>query len=113
MEIFRSDMKMNIVSVYLKSVSFKVFDDQAETLQDHKAAKPNIDVELKTAARKISKENYEIVLHANITAEQNRKPAFQIKVKQAGIFEFNYSDKDAAHLAIYACLLYTSDAADE
>ena len=103
MEIFRPDMKMNILSIYLKGVSFEVFTNPADGASGgKKRCKPNIDVELKTAARKLAKENYEIVLHAKITAEQDQRPAFQIHVKQAGVFEFSNLDDAAVQPGIYA-----------
>lgn len=103
MEIFRPDMKMNIVGIYLKGVDFRVFDSPMDgTMKNEKDYKPSIDVELKTVARKLGEKSYEIVLHAKITAEQNQRPSFEIKVKQAGLFEFKYHEDDSIQPAIYA-----------
>lgn len=81
-----AEQQFVIQKIFLKDVSFEspnapaVFSDDAGTWQ------PEINVQINSANQSVGQDLYEVVLTITVTAKQNKKTAFLVEVKQAGLF---------------------------
>lgn len=69
--------------IYVKDVSFEAPGAPEVFLQ---GGQPKVNVQLGNQARKLSENDYEVVVEITVTAEVNEKPAYIVEVKQAGVF---------------------------
>ncbi len=81
-----AEQQFVIQKIFLKDVSFEspnapaVFSDDSGTWQ------PEINVQINSANQNVGQDLYEVVLTITVTAKQNKKTAFLVEVKQAGLF---------------------------
>lgn len=80
-----------IQRIYTKDLSFEA-PSTPEIFQIEWA--PQVDLNLHTDSKKISDDNYEIVLQITVTVKLKDKTAFLVEVKQAGIFTVKGFDKE-------------------
>ncbi len=69
--------------IYIKDLSFEAPQGHAAF---QKQWRPQVQLDLNTATKKLDDKNYEVVLTLTITAKQEDEPAFLVEVQQAGIF---------------------------
>ncbi len=72
-----------IQRIYIKDLSFESPQSPAIFRGEWK---PEVKFELNTANQALDDENHEVVLSVTVTAEVDKKVAFIVEVKQAGIF---------------------------
>ncbi len=72
-----------IQRVYVKDISF-----EAPNLPElfNTEYKPKIKMEMNSKSRKVSDDNYEVVLNVSVKADQDEKTVYLVEVQQAGIF---------------------------
>jgi preprotein translocase subunit SecB len=75
-----------IQRLYIKDLSF---ESPAAPEVFRNDWKPEVKFELNTTHVKLDEKNFEVVLHVTVTAEVNKKAAFIVDVKQAGIFSLH------------------------
>lgn len=73
-----------IQKIYLKDVSFE--SPNAPAVFADGEWKPEVNIQLNSSHQGIGQDVYEVVLNITITAKQNKKTAFLVEVKQAGLF---------------------------
>ena len=76
---------VKILSQYIKDLSFEV--PQAPQVFFSPINKPNIALNINIDAKKISDENYEILLKINAEATQEEKKIFICEVEYGGLFQ--------------------------
>jgi preprotein translocase subunit SecB len=69
--------------IYVKDLSFEAPQGHAAF---QKQWRPQVQMDLNTATKKLDEKNYEVVLTLTITAKQEDETAFLVEVQQAGIF---------------------------
>ena len=72
-----------IIRIYLKDVSFETPNSPEVFTQEFK---PEINLQLNTAVKRIEEGLHEVVLNITVTAKQGEKTGFLVEVQQAGIF---------------------------
>ena len=75
-----------IQKIFLKDVSFESPNAPAMFSENSGAWQPEVNVQINSANQSIGKDLYEVVLTLTVTAKQNKKTAFLVEVKQAGLF---------------------------
>lgn len=77
-----------IQKIYLKDVSFESPNAPSVFSNDGDASnwKPEINVQINSGNQSVGQGIYEVVLTITVTAKQNKKTAFLVEVKQAGLF---------------------------
>ena len=89
------DTRFGIQKIYLKDCSFetpnspRIFSKEWE---------PEVSLELRNTAKKLSQDMHEVVLSLTVTAKLAEKTAYLVEVQQAGIFliqGFNEADLNA------------------
>ena len=81
-----------IQKIYLKDVSLE--SPNAPTVFTDGEWKPEINVQLNSSHQVMGEDLYEVVLTITITAKQNKKTAFLVEVKQAGLFTLSGFPKE-------------------
>ncbi len=87
-----AQQSLQIVKVYLKDVSFEAPETPGAFRGEWR---PEVNVELGSAARRIDDSSYEVALTSTVTAKNGEVTAYVCEVKQAGIFRitgFNEGD---------------------
>ncbi len=82
-----------IQKIYLKDASLE--SPNSPNVFNEGDWKPEINVQLNSANTVVSDGVYEVVLSITITAKHDKKTAFLIEVKQAGIFTINGFQEEA------------------
>lgn len=75
-----------IQKIFLKDVSFESPNAPAVFSDDTGTWKPEINIQINSANQSVGQDLYEVVLTITVTAKQNKKTAFLVEVKQAGLF---------------------------
>lgn len=83
-----TEQQFVIQKIYLKDVSFESPNAPAVFSSDGNENnwKPEINVQINSGNQSVGQDIYEIVLTITVTAKQNKKTAFLVEVKQAGLF---------------------------
>ena len=81
-----------IQKIYLKDVSFE--SPNAPSVFADGEWKPEVNVQLNSSHQGVGQDVYEVVLNITITAKQNKKTAFLVEVKQAGLFTLSGFPKE-------------------
>ena len=79
-----AEQQFAIQKIYLKDVSFE--SPNAPAVFADGEWKPEVNVQLNSSNQVVAQDVYEVVLNITITAKQNKKTAFLVEVKQAGLF---------------------------
>ncbi|MGI9301354.1 MAG: protein-export chaperone SecB [Gammaproteobacteria bacterium] len=77
--------QLEIQKIYLKDVSFEAPNSPGTFSQQWK---PETNVQISTAAQQIQEGVHEVVLSITVTTKCEKKTAFLVEVKQAGVFAF-------------------------
>lgn len=75
--------EFSILRIYLKDVSFETPNSPEVFTQEFK---PEINLQLNTAVKRIEEDLHEVVLNITVTAKQGEKTGFLVEVQQAGLF---------------------------
>jgi preprotein translocase subunit SecB len=75
---------LRLVRIYLKDASF---ESPATPGSFKLTTEPTIDLNIRTAARQISAESYEVTLVGSVTARVEGETLFVCEVQQAGMFQ--------------------------
>jgi preprotein translocase subunit SecB len=81
-----AEQQFVIQKIFLKDVSFESPNAPAVFGDDNGAWQPEINVQINSANKSVGQDLYEVVLTITATAKQNKKTAFLVEVKQAGLF---------------------------
>lgn len=81
-----AEQQFVIQKIFLKDVSFESPNAPAVFSDDSGAWQPEINVQINSANQSVGQDLYEVVLTITVTAKQNKKTAFLVEVKQAGLF---------------------------
>jgi len=81
-----AEQQFVIQKIFLKDVSFESPNAPAMFSDDTGAWQPEINVQINSANQSVGQDLYEVVLTITATAKQNKKTAFLVEVKQAGLF---------------------------
>ena len=75
--------EFSILRIYLKDVSLETPNSPEVFTQEFK---PEINLQLNTAVKRIEEDLHEVVLNVTVTAKQGEKTGFLVEVQQAGLF---------------------------
>ncbi len=82
--------EFSILRIYLKDVSLETPSSPEVFTQEFK---PEINLQLNTAIKRIEEDLHEVVLNITVTAKQGEKTGFLVEVQQAGIFSLKGFDE--------------------
>lgn len=87
-----SEPRFAVQKIYVKDVSYESpHAPDVFTVE----WKPNVDLQMQNSARKISGENYEIVVSVTVTVTVGEQTAFLVEIVQAGIFHIGGFDDES------------------
>lgn len=75
--------RLAVQKIYIKDLSFESPNSPAIFMQ---SGKPDIDIQMHTAAKTVDKEVHEVVLTITVSAKSEDKTLFLVEIQQAGIF---------------------------
>jgi len=81
----------NIAKIYIKDVSFET--PNSPQIFQGGDWRPDVNVELSTAAKPIADKTFEVVLTITVTTKLEQKTAYLCEVEQAGIFQLDGFDE--------------------
>lgn len=91
-----AEQQFALQKIYLKDTSFETPNSPHIFTEEWK---PEINVELQTAAKGLSDEVAEVVLSVTVTAKIGDKTAFLVEVHQAGVFTMvGFNGDELAHM---------------
>lgn len=91
--------QFGVQRIFVKDVSFES-PNAPEVFRSQ--WKPQINMDLNTASKKLGDDIYEVVLTLTVKAENDGKTAFLVEVQQAGIFKIGGLEGPALHQAVGA-----------
>lgn len=80
----QAERKFNIQRIFTKDLSFESPNSPEVFTKDWK---PNINVNLSTATKRLNDDHFEVMLTVTVTATQDDNTSFLAEVQQAGIFQ--------------------------
>ena len=90
--------QLKLLKLYVKEASFEM-PEGSKVFQEQWA--PELNVELHTATKALAEKNtHDVVLTIKCTVTNQDKAAFQVEVKQAGIFEVVAQNESELHRAL-------------
>lgn len=91
--------QFGVQRIYMKDISFES-PNNPEIFRSQ--WKPQINMDLNTASKKLGDDLYEVVLTLTVKAENDGNTAFLVEVQQAGIFKIGGLEGPALHQAVGA-----------
>lgn len=89
-----SGQQFVIQKVYLKDVSFESPNSPVVFGSDTNGWQPEVNVQINSGNQSVGQDIYEVVLTITVTAKQDKKTAFLVEVKQAGLFTISGMPED-------------------
>ena len=91
--------QFGVQRIFVKDISFES-PNAPEVFRSQ--WKPQINMDLNTASKKLGEDIYEVVLTLTVKAENDGKTAFLVEVQQAGIFKIGGLEGPALHQTVGA-----------